>query len=140
MANPNDDISLKGLDNFSKSFLASGVTPGETEYIKVGQGQTISDDALARYAEERKKEFIRRAGNFTEDLIAFFAQQQKIRNLTHYEAAFALALTTIQLRNSYAGRNVKLGQKPTEELTAANLEEFDNICAYAQEFFDANKE
>jgi hypothetical protein len=136
MPNP-PDISLKGLDTFSKKFLLQG-TDGTTEqeYIHVSPGQKVSDEALKRYHEERQRDFIKRAGSFTEDLVAFIVEQKKLRQLGDTETVFAIALANINLRNTYGSPQDESDFTP--EKRERLLDEFDEICAGAQDYYDAN--
>lgn len=140
MANdPNNDISLKGLDTFSKQFLLGNAGPkeGEAEYISVAKGQQLKPEVVKRYQEERMSDFVKRSCSFTEDLVAFFIEQKKMRSLSDIEAVFGLALATINLRNTYG--SAQGGEKPfTEEQAKAMLDEFDAICGGAQDYYDAN--
>ena len=130
------EISVKGLDSFSKKFLISSTD--EEEYISVSGGQKASADALQKYAETRKLDFIQRAGSFTEDLVAFVVEQKKMRELSDREVVFALALTNINLRNAYG--SPQGGEKDVApERREALLKEFDEVCWGAQQFWDANK-
>jgi hypothetical protein len=130
------DISLKGLDTFSKRFLFSNEEE-EKEYIHVAPGQQLSAAALKRYAEERQREFIQRSGTFAEDLLAFIVEQKRMRQLKDTETVFALALANINLRNSYGSPQ---NEAPyTLEKRTALLAEFDEICAGAQDYYDANQ-
>lgn len=131
-----DDISLKGLDNFSKKFLLQGDDTAEKEYIHVAPGQKVSDEHLKRYHDERQRDFIRRAGAFAEDLVAFIVEQKKLRQLGDTETVFALALCNINLRNAYGSPQNEKDFTP--EKRASLLDEFDEICAGAQDYYDAN--
>lgn len=126
------DISVKGLDDFAKQFLSGAQASPDEEHIYVAGGQKASEAALAKYFEERKTDFIKRAGSFTEDLMAFFIEQKKMRELSDRESIFALALASIQLRHAY-------GYAEDTNKTAELLEEFDAVCWGAQQFWDANK-
>jgi hypothetical protein len=133
------DISLKGLDEFSRAFLVGSRPSGEEEYINIQGGQKANTAALAKWEEERKKEFIRRAGLFTEDLVAFVIEQRKIRNLSDEETVFGIALATINLRSAYG--SPQGGEKRlTPEQRGALLDRFDTICFHAQQYWDANKD
>jgi len=131
-----NDISIKGLDSFSRKFLLQSSPPGEQEYISVAPGQKASPEAVRRYEEERMRDFIQRAGSFTEDLVAFVVEQKQLRSLSNIETVFAVALATINLRNAYGSEQDE--QPMTPEKRDAYLEEFDDICVGAQAFFDAN--
>ncbi len=131
------DISLKGLDQFSRRFLLRNAPPGETEYIHVSPGQKAAPEAVKKYEQERQRDFIHRAGSFTEDLVAFVVEQKKLRNLSDMETVFGLALANINLRNAYGSQQ---GDEAfTPEKRDALLEEFDEICAGAQDYYDANE-
>lgn len=135
-----NEVSLKGLDTFSKQFLLSGTQnaqKGEPEYITVGEGQKVSPAALKHYDEERAKAFMLRAGSFTEDLIAFIVEQKKMRDLDDVSAIFGIALANINLRNAY-GNPQGDAAKTTPEERENLLAEFDAICMGAQEYYDAN--
>jgi hypothetical protein len=130
------DISIKGLDTFSRQFLSAG---GEAEYVSVAKGQQIKPEALKKYQQQRETEFITRAGSFCEDLIAFVVEQKKLRELSDIETVFGIALATIQLRIAYGQpQNAEEAKTMTPEKKAALLEEFDSICIGAQDFYDAN--
>lgn len=133
-----NDLSVKGLDDFSRQFLASNTAPTEEEYVNVTGGQEASKEAIAKYHDERKTEFIKRAGNFTEDLVAFIVEQKKMRGLSAKEVVFAVALTNINLRSHY-GRSTAEDASPTEKTSEEYLKEFDTICWAAQQFWDANQ-
>lgn len=131
-----EDISLKGLDQFSRKFLLQNAPPGEEEYIHVSPGQKANPEALKKYEDERMRDFIRRAGSFTEDLVAFVVEQKRLRNLSDVETVFGLALANINLRNAYGSPQGE--EHFTVEKRTALLEEFDEICAGAQDYYDAN--
>jgi len=138
MAN-DDDISLKGLDSFSKQFLIGkdGPKEGDVEYVSVAQGQQIKPEVMKRYQEERLRDFIKRAGSFTEDLLAFVVEQKKLRSLSDVETIFGLALATINLRNTYG--SAQGDEKPfTPEEAEKQLLFFDSVCMGAQDYYDAN--
>lgn len=130
-----DEVSLKGLDQFAKRFLRTDAAD-EKERIAVAPGQKLSEENLRRYEQERLKSFIERAGLFTEDLIGFIVEQRKKRELTDTESVFALALTNINLRNAYGSSQNESDFTP--EKGEQLLEEFDEICRGAQDYFDAN--
>ncbi len=132
------EISIKRLDSFSRRFLLQSAPPGEQEYISVAPGQKASAEAIKRYEEERMRDFIRRAGSFTEDLVAFVVEQKQLRNLSDVETVFGLALATINLRNAYGTAQGE--ETVTDEKREAYLSEFDEVCFGAQEFFEANNE
>lgn len=134
-----DDISTKGLDGFAKNFLI-GDSDADSEYIVAAKGQQASEEALARYMETRKEEFVRRAGQFTEDMVAHFVEQKKMLNLTDVEALFAVALFTINLRNSFTSPQTEEEEKNFTLEHKKKLEkQFDEICWGAQQFWEANK-
>ena len=129
---------VKGLDSFEAKFL--GVTPGKEASVAVQDGWKAPKEHLDKYAEQRKEEFINRAGAFTVDLLGFFKEQKVKRDLDDKECIFAVALATIQLRELYGSpQGVKEGQgfnaKKREELLAL----FDSVCECAQEYYDENK-
>ncbi len=137
-----DEISIKGLDTFSQQFfLSESKDPTKQEFVTVNKGQALSPEKVKAYQEERMREFIQRAGSFTEDLIGFIFEQKSKRNLTDIETVFGVALATINLRNSYENAGVQPGSMstPSAEQRTANLAEFDNICMGAQDFWDANQ-
>lgn len=132
------EISVKGLEEFGRKYLMTN--EDKEEYITVSGGQKASEEALQRYAEARKIDFISRAGSFTEDLVAFIIEQKKMRELSDREAVFAIALTNINLRHAYG--SPQAGEKKedvTPERREELLKEFDEICWGAQQFWDANK-
>lgn len=133
------DVSLKGLDEFSKQFLFHKGNVDPDEYITVQSGQTASDEAMANYQKERAEDFIKRAGSFTEDLVAFIIEQKKLRGLSDIETIFGIALANINLRVNYASQQAS---DPTLTPTQKKdlLEEFDSICWGAQQFYDANQD
>ncbi len=126
------DISTKGLDEFSAKFL----NPEPGEHLIVQQGQQLSEDALKQYQEERTKAFISRAASFTDDLVAFIVQQKKLRSLTDVETVFGIALANINLRNAYGSPQGK--EKLTAHKQQTLLEEFDEVCWSAQQYWDAH--
>jgi hypothetical protein len=125
-----EEISLKGLDSFSKSFLLNGDSTKKAE-VKVASGQKLSPDGLKKYEDELKRDFIRRAGGFSEDLVAFIMEQKQKRDLSPIETVFAVALSTINMREAYGG-------DAKSEDREARLSEFDSACYGAQEYYDAN--
>ncbi len=131
-----EDISIKGLDKFSRRFLLQSSPPGEQEFISVAPGQKASPTAIKRYEEERMRDFIHRAGSFTEDLIAFVVEQKQLRNLSDVETVFGLALATINLRNAYGSKQGE--EEISDAKRESYLAEFDEVCVGAQEFFDEN--
>ena len=128
-----DEISTKGLDSLNHAFL----TGSKNAEVTVREGQSAKPEALQRYDEARKKDFIKRAGSFTEDLVAFIAQQRRARDLTDTESIFAIALANINLRDAFG-----MAQAGEKQLTEADreqlLQQFDAICYAAQEYYDAN--
>ena len=134
----NADISLKGLDSFSRKFLAKDVNApsAEKEYIHVAPGQRVSAENMKRYEETRQTDFIRRSGSFTEDLVAFVVEQKRLRMLDDTETVFALALANINLRNAYG--SPQNGETLSAGRQAELLAEFDEICRGAQDYYDAN--
>jgi len=136
-------ISLKGLDDFSRKFLTGDSRPeaeGE-EFIHTPvtkqAGSKAPAAALEAYHKQRKVDFVRAAATFTEDLIAFIVEQRKARNLSDEETVFGIALATINLRNAY-GSPQGAEKALTAEQRTAMLERFDEICWGAQQYFDAN--
>lgn len=140
MANKSEsDISLKGLDDFSKKFLDGG-SPSDSseELVKVTRGQKLSDAAIQQYQEQRKVDFIKRAGSFTEDLVAFIVEQKRLRELSDSEVIFGLALANINLRHAYGspqGKEKTLSEDERQKL----LDTFDEVCWGAQQYWDANQ-
>lgn len=134
-----EDVSLKGLDNFSKQFLLNNqeLKEGDPEYIKVTEGQSLKPEAVKRYEEVRTREFIKRAASFTDDLVGFVIQQRKFRSLSDMEVIFGLALANINLRNAY-GNPPNQGLALTQTERDALFAQFDAICGGAQEYYDAN--
>jgi len=130
-----DDVGLKGLDQFAKRFLSASAG-NDKELIAVAPGQKLSEENLRRYQQERLKSFVERAGAFTEDLVGFVVEQKKKRDLTDMETVFALALANINLRNAYGSSQNEPDFTP--EKGEQLLEEFDEICRGAQDYFDAN--
>lgn len=129
---------IKGLDDFSQKYLTGDMSvDGQEEYIQVGEGQKASEETLQSYYKDRQKEFIQRAGNFTEDLVAFIVEQKHMRSLSDKEAIFSIALANINLRNAYGQ-----SQGKEKDITPARrnqlLKEFDEICWGAQQYWDAN--
>jgi len=137
-------VSVKGLDDFSRKFLTGATRPekeGE-EFLHVPDitkqaGSTAPNAALDAYHKQRKVDFIRSAGMFTEDLIAFIVEQRRARNLSDEETVFSVALASINLRNAY-GSPQGAEKKLTTEQCAALLERFDEICWGAQQYYNAN--
>jgi hypothetical protein len=132
------DISVKGLDDFSRKYLVGPAMPNEEEYVTVQGGQKAGKEAIDRYFETRKKDFIQRAGSFTEDLVAFIIEQKTKRSLSDRETVFAIALTNINLRHASGSP-----QSKTETVSPARkeelLKEFDEVCWGAQSFWEANQ-
>lgn len=91
-----------------------------------------SAEAIARYEAQRNDEFIKRAGAFTEDLVAYIIDERKRRDLSDHETVFALALANINLRSDYGT------PKPGEDNKDALLDEFDQLCYQAQQYWDSN--
>jgi hypothetical protein len=133
-----EEISVKGLDEFSRKYLTRDSRPTEEEYITVTGGQKASNEAINHYYEERKLDFIKRAGAFTEDLVAFIIEQKKMRELSDRETVFAIALTNINLRHAYGSPQAGEKEVPVERQQEL-LNEFDEVCWGAQQFWDANK-
>lgn len=137
-------MTVKGLDNFSEKFLGgdeTSSTVGQEEYVQVTKGQKVSQEALKNYNETRVKDFIHRAGSFTEDLIAFIVEQKSLRNLTDTELVFALALTNINLRDAYASPQTEDEEKEfSAEKKKKLLQKFDEICWGAQQYWEHNKD
>jgi hypothetical protein len=120
------------LDEQAKQFL--GAAP-----IREVAGQT-STDAERRQLEFRKKEFLQRAGQFAEDLIAFFIQQRKKNDYLDDECAGAIALFAINLRHSYGEpQNAEEKAKWSDAVRDERLREFDTICEAMQAYFDEEK-
>lgn len=134
-----ENVSLKGLDSFSKQFLNNSQTLREddAEYIKVTEGQTLNAEAVKRYEDVRTRDFIKRAASFTDDLVGFVIQQRKFRSLSDIEVIFGLALANINLRNAY-GNPPNQGTDITQAQRDALLSQFDDVCVCAQEYYDAN--
>lgn len=131
------DISTKGLDDFSTRFLSRD-RPGEQEIV-VTKGSAAKPEALKRYEEQRKEEFIKRAATFTEDVIAFIIDERQKRGLSDAETVFGIALACINLRNAYGNPQSDEEVKAfNSEKQAALLSEFDEICYHAQQYWDNN--
>ena len=142
MANDDNEVSTEGLDDFSRQFLFSideADSDGNEEFVKVQDGQQISSEALKKYQERRKEEFIERAGAFTEDLIGFVMEQKQMRGLSDVETIFALALSTINFRHAYGSKQGN-EEEPTPEKRKKLLKEFDAICYGAQQYWDAHNQ
>jgi hypothetical protein len=119
------------VDEKAKKFLGPGP-------IKEIPGQE-SKEASVRLASYRQREFRERAGAFAEDLVAFFVQQRKKHGFLDDECVGAVALFTINLRESYGSpQNDEEKKEWTEALRAQRLEEFDAICGEMQLYFDEN--
>lgn len=132
-------VSVQGLDDFSRKFLFANQTPKADEYVTVIGKQTITPEALKKYERERIEDFIKRAGSFTEDLVGFIVQQKRLRELSDMETVFGIALACINLRALYGspqGGEKVLSAEQKEKL----LEEFDEICFGAQQYYDAHKQ
>jgi hypothetical protein len=134
----NQDISTKGLDDFSRKYLVPSNMPTEEEYVSVSGGQKASKEALDAYFEKRMQDFIKRAGGFTEDLVAFIIEQKLKRGLSDRETVFGIALTNINLRHAYGSPQAD-SEKITPERRKELLTEFDEVCWGAQIFWEANK-
>lgn len=133
-----EDFSTKGLDEFSQKFLIGKETAPED--IKTAPGQKASEDTLKNYAKHRMLEFVKKAAPFTDDFVAFFLEQRKIRDLTDEEAIFALALANINLREAYGNpqNEDEEEHESTTEHRTARLGYFDGVCYGAQQYYEAN--
>jgi hypothetical protein len=131
--------AVKGLDDFSRKFLFGNKSSdaGSSEVL-VSRGQKLSDAALKQYQQQRTEEFIKRAGAFTEDLIAFIIEQKRRRELSDFETIFGIALMTINFRSAYGSKQGS-EKEPSEEDRQKLLETFDEVCWGAQQYWDANQ-
>lgn len=119
------------LDARAKDFLGSGP-------VRELSAQ-VSKDAETRIQEFRKKEFLERAGSFAEDLVAFFVQQRKKYDFLDDECVAAVALFTINLRESYGSpQNDDEKKDWTSEKRDEKLGTFDIICEQMQNYYDEN--
>lgn len=135
-----DHIPTEGLDGFAKDFLFSG---DEEIAIVDGSDEKKKNEQLATWVDYRMKEFIERAGSLTEDTMAYYTEIMHKRGYDNTEGIFALALLTINLRNSYGFEprtSEENEQGVTKETADERLAEFDKICYYAQRYYDENKE
>lgn len=139
MANtPDPAVSTKGLDDLGKKFLFGESPADKDEYI-MHQGQNATTEAIEKYEKERLEEFQKRAGHFTEDLVAFIMEQRSVRGLSDIETIFGLALTNINLRHAYGSPQGSEAKLDEEEQTIL-LAKFDGICWSAQQYWDAHTE
>lgn len=119
------------LDERARQFLGN-------EPVKQVPGQT-SEHASQRIADYRAKEFINLSGTFYEDLLGFFLDQKKKQNYLDDVAVGAIALLTINLRESYGKpQNSDEAATWTAEKREARLAEFDAICVAMQNYYDEN--
>ncbi len=119
------------LDNKAKQFLGAGP-------IKELPGQEAKQ-ASSRLLAFRQKEFRERAGAFAEELVAFFVQQRKKHGFLDDECVGAVALFTINLRESYGSpQNDDEKKGWSDEVRTRRLEEFDAICGEMQLYYDEN--
>ena len=99
----------------------------------------VSKLAEQRVADYRDQEIIERAGAFYEDLLGFFLEMKKKHDYDDVESIAAVALFTINLRESYGSpQSPKEKGEWTDAKRAARLEEFDNICESMQAYYDEN--
>lgn len=120
------------LDQRAKDFLG----PGPVREV----GAQVSKEAETRIGEFRKKEFLDRAGSFTEELVAFFVQQRKKHDFLDDECVAAVALFTINLRESYGTpQNDDERKDWTPEKREEKLGVFDLICEQMQDYYDENR-
>jgi hypothetical protein len=132
-----DKPNLEGLDAFSRKYLSS--TSADTEVLVSKGGPVEADKMQAAYAKQAKEDFIKRAGAFTEDLVAFIVDQKKLRNLDDKAVVFGLALANINLRNSFCSPQNREEQKEFDSKQKQQLEtEWDEICWAAQCYYDKN--
>lgn len=120
------------LDQRAKDFLGTGP-------VRELKGQ-VSSDAEKRIQDFRTKEFLERAGAFTEELVGFFVQQRKQHDYLDDECVAAVALFTINLRESYGepqNEDEKASWSP--EKRAERLSVFDTICEQMQDYYDEHK-
>ena len=131
--------SIKGLDDFSKKFLFGGKSSDAGSHdVVVSRGQRLSDAALKQYQQQRAEDFVKRAGSFTEDLIAFVVEQKRRRELSDFETIFGIALMTINFRSAYGSRQ-GTEKEPSQEDRQKLLDTFDEVCWGAQQYWDANQ-
>lgn len=139
MTNGNDkETALKGLDEYAKRFLIPSEDGPSDIKIDVGDMEGAKK-RLAIYVERQKEDFIQRAGNFTQDLVGFIVEQQRMRELDDRTVVFSLALANINLRHSYCDaqnkeEEVKFDSRKKKELG----KEWDSICWAAQSYFNEN--
>ena len=130
---------VKGLDSFSKRFL-TGDAPSKEPKVETQAGWKADSALIEKYQEDRKLEFITRAGDFTMDLLGFFKQQKDMRKLSDTEAVFAIALFAINLRESFGTpQNEEEAKSFTEAKRQELLKVFDTISYGAQQYYDENK-
>lgn len=133
----NDELSTKGLDVYAENFLQRK-TEGAEE-ITITKGQDLSEERIRNFQEQQKRDFIKRAGTFTEDLIGYIIEQKQIRNVDDRVVIFSLALANINLRASFCNpQNEEEVEKWTPEKTKNAGKEWDTICWAAQAYFDEN--
>lgn len=101
-------------------------------------GTKASSAALAKYEKKRQEDFIKRAGAFTEDLVAYIIDERKRRDLSDHETIFALALANINLRNDYGNPPPTTEASRKDAKKTELLNEFDEFCYQAQQYWDSN--
>ena len=136
-----DHVTVKGLSGFAKDFLFAG--NAEEIAMVDGTDEKKKNEKLAQWVEYRMKEFIDRAGNLTEDTLAYYTELMHKRGYDNTEGIFAVALLAINLRNSYGHEPRTLEESKTGVAPATaeeRLAEFDKICVFAQSYYDNNQE
>ncbi len=119
------------IDPLAKKFLGTGP-------ITQVEGQT-SKKAESVHAAYQMQEFLDRAGQFAEDMIAFFVEEKRRHQLRDDECAAAVALLAINLRKAYGDAQTPEEREVwTPAQSAARLAEFDEICEAMQTYFDNN--
>lgn len=122
------------IDPRAKQFLQEhGTGPIE----QVAGGETRAAKEAQRLAAYRQEAYIKRAGQFAEELIAFFVQQKEKYDFTDDECVGGVALLAINLRYSY-GEPQNDAEKEVWDDTQrdARYAEFDRICEAMQEYAD----
>lgn len=123
------------IDDKAKAFL------DPTKPIREFKGMQAPADAEDRFKAYREKEYIERAGRFTESLVEFFLHERQRKGYLDDEAVGALALFAINLRELYGQPQNSTEKKTwTDKDRDAKLAIFDSICEEMQRYYDANKD
>jgi len=133
------DNSVDNLDTDSKNFIKKIEGKEVTTVTKTdGTPPEVSEKVMDSFMGAYASDFIDRAGAFTEDLLAFIIEQKKTRGLSDPEAIFGVALANINLRAAYGRPQNSSEANMTDAESEKLLEEFDQFCYGAQEYWDDN--